>query len=66
MKTFLHCSVLAFVVLAISASPAFAHYDHDKTGYFDEHHHHHDFVRHNGHRGYWDHNDSGARVFITI
>jgi hypothetical protein len=52
-------------VIALSAGRTMA-YDHDDTGWFDEHHQHHAFSHHNGHRGYWDHNQSGAKVFITI
>jgi hypothetical protein len=40
-------------------------YQHDQTGYWDEHHVHHAYVTHNNHRGYWD-TRSGTRVFISL
>ena len=58
-------SILAAVVLSASASVAMA-YDHDDKGWFDDQHHHHSFTHHNGHRGYWDHDKSGAKIFITV
>jgi hypothetical protein len=58
-------STLAALIVAVSAGAASA-YDHDNTGYFDEHHQHHKFIHHNGHRGYWDHDKSGAKIFINV
>jgi hypothetical protein len=58
-------STLAAFLVAVSFGAASA-YDHDKTGWFDDNHHHHSFSHHNGHRGYWDHDKGGARVFITV
>ena len=56
-----------FAALLVTATAGIASaYDHDKTGWFDDHHHHHSFTRHNGHRGYWDHDKSGAKIFITV
>jgi hypothetical protein len=65
IQTLLVRSILVAALATISAGAASA-YDHDKTGWFDNDHHHHAFVRHHGHRGYWDHDRNGARVFITI
>jgi len=59
-------TLLAAVFITGSASLASAHYEHDSKGWFDEHHHHHDFVKYHGHRGYWDKDDHGAKVFIRI
>ena len=56
---------LVTLFVAVSAGNSLA-YEHDKTGYFDEHHTHHDFIHHGGHRGYYDHDKSGARVFIRV
>jgi hypothetical protein len=53
------------ILVAVSFGAASA-YDHDKTGWYDDNHHHHSFSHHNGHRGYWDHDKGGARVFITV
>ena len=58
-------SLLAVLFVAVAAGTAQA-YDHDKTGWFDDNHHHHSFTHHNGHRGYWDHDKSGAKIFITV
>jgi hypothetical protein len=58
-------SALAVLLITAGASRALA-YDHDNTGWFDEHHQHHAFIQNNGHRGYWDHDKSGAKVFISI
>jgi hypothetical protein len=58
------CIVVAlFIVVGAGRTVA---YDHDGTGWFDEHHNHHDFIQHNGHRGYWDHDKSGVQIFINI
>jgi hypothetical protein len=40
-------------------------YDHDSHGWYDSHHHRHPFIKHNGHRGYWD-QQNGTKVFISI
>ena len=58
-------SILVSLFIAVGAGRALA-YDHDSTGWFDNQHQHHAFIQHNGHRGYWDHNQSGAQVFINI
>jgi len=58
-------SILAILFIAVGAGRVLA-YDHDDKGWFDSQHHHHAFVHHNGHRGYWDHDNSGARIFINI
>jgi hypothetical protein len=58
-------SILAVLFIAISAARVLA-YDHDDKGWIDNQHQHHPFVQHSGHRGYWDHDKSGARVFINI
>jgi hypothetical protein len=58
-------SILALLFIAVGASRALA-YDQDDTGWFDEHHNHHAFIQHNGHQGYWDHDKSGAQIFINI
>jgi len=58
-------SILAVLFIAISAGRTLA-YDHDTTGWFDEHHNHHPFIQHNGHQGYWDHDKSGVQIFINI
>jgi hypothetical protein len=58
-------SILAVLLVATGAGVAQA-YDHDKTGWYDDHHHHHSFVKHNGHRGYWDHDKGGAKIFINV
>jgi hypothetical protein len=58
-------SILAAFFLSVGAGAAMA-YDHDDKGWFDNQHHHHAFTHHNGHRGYWDHDKSGAKIFITI
>jgi hypothetical protein len=57
--------ILAVLFVTVSAGRTLA-YDHDSNGWYDEHHHHHGFIHHHGHRGYWDHDNSGARVFINI
>ena len=59
-------SLLVAALVVASAGKSFAHYDHDDKGWIDEKHQHHPFVHHNGHRGYWDKDDSGARIFIQI
>ena len=56
--------VAAFILTSTGRS--LAHYDHDKTGWFDEHHQHHAYIQHNGHRGYWDTNDKGVKIFVNI
>jgi hypothetical protein len=58
-------SILAVLFIAVGASRALA-YDHDDSGWFDEHHNHHAYIQHDGHRGYWDHDKSGAQIFINI
>lgn len=58
-------SLLVSLLIAVGAGRALA-YDHDDNGWFDEHHQHHPFVQHSGHRGYWDHDKSGANIFINI
>ena len=58
-------SILAVLFIAVSAGRTLA-YDHDDTGWFDEHHNHHEFIQNNGHKGYWDHDKSGAQIFINI
>jgi hypothetical protein len=65
MKSILLRSVLAVVFIALAASRTLA-YDHDDKGWFDANHHHHAFIHHNGHRGYWDHDKTGAKIFITV
>jgi len=57
---------LAMALIVGSAGQALAHYNHDDRGWFDEHHHHHAFIIHEGHRGYWDNGDHGARIWISI
>jgi hypothetical protein len=58
---------LSLAVLFITAGAARTlAYDHDDKGWIDSQHHHHPFVQHSGHRGYWDHDKSGAKVFINI
>ncbi len=67
MKTrtsMLHLGLIAlFVAVSISRSMA---YDHDKTGWIDDKHQHHPFITHDSHKGYWDKDKSGAKVFIKI
>ena len=58
-------SALVVLFIAVGASRTLA-YDHDDTGWFDNQHHHHAFIQHNGHRGYWNHDQSGAQIFINI
>jgi len=58
-------SLLALLFLAGGVGRALA-YDHDNRGWIDNHHRHHAFIHHGGHRGYWDHDHSGARVFINV
>jgi hypothetical protein len=58
-------SILVALFIAVGAGRTMA-YDHDDTGWFDEHHNHHAFIQHNGHQGYWDHDKSGATIFINI
>jgi hypothetical protein len=58
-------SILVVLFIAVGAGRTLA-YDHDRTGWFDAHHHHQPFVQHGGHRGYWDHNQSGALIFIRV
>lgn len=64
-KTLLFAALVAAFITAGTAR-SLAHYDHDDKGWFDEHHQHHDFIKHNGHRGYWDHDEKGSRIFIKI
>ncbi len=65
MKTFLFATLLAVFVMA-GTGRSLAHYQHDDHGWYDEHNHRHDFITYNNHRGYWDHNDKGVKVFIRI
>jgi hypothetical protein len=58
-------SALVVLFIAVGASRTLA-YDHDDKGWFDNQHQHHAFIQHNGHRGYWDHDKSGAQIFINI
>lgn len=58
-------ALLALLFITASAAPILA-YDHDDKGWYDSHHHRHAFSHHNGHRGYWDHDNSGARIFISV
>ena len=57
--------LLAALFISVSANRTLA-YDHDRSGWFDEHHNHHAFIHYNGHRGYWDHDRSGVRIFINV
>jgi hypothetical protein len=57
-------SALAILFIAVGAGRTLA-YDHDEKGWLDEHHHH-VFIQHSGHRGYWDHDKGGVRIFINI
>lgn len=67
MKKHTNMLVLALVTLFVALSAGYSMaYEHDSKGWFDEHHHHHAFIKHNGHRGYWDHDKHGAKVFITV
>jgi hypothetical protein len=65
MKSIILRSMLAIIFIAVAAGRTLA-YDHDSSGWFDSHHHHHAFTHHNGHRGYWDHDKGGAKIFITV
>ncbi len=58
--------LLIATLLAVGASRSFAHYDHDDKGWYDEHHHHHAFIYHNHHRGYWDTDPNGVKIFINV
>ena len=58
-------STLVVLFIGVSAGRTLA-YDHDDKGWFDEHHHHHAFIQHEGHRGYWDHDKSGVKIFVNI
>ena len=58
-------SILVALFVAVGAGRAMA-YDHDDKGWFDNQHNHHAFIQHNGHQGYWDHDKSGAQIFINI
>lgn len=66
MKSLLLSSAIAAVLLFVGTGSSWAHYDHDHSGWYDEHHHHHAYTHYHGHRGYWDRNDSGARIWISI
>ena len=67
MKTIHKGSLLAVMALLFAGTMGRTlAYDHDDSGWFDNNHVHHAFVHHNGHRGYWDHDNSGARIFINI
>jgi hypothetical protein len=59
-------TLLTTAFLVAGAGRSLAHYDHDDKGWFDEHHHHHAFLMHNGHRGYWDTDDKGVKIFVNI
>jgi hypothetical protein len=65
IKRNLLLSTLAVLFMAVGAGRALA-YDHDDSGWFDAHHQHHPYDHHDGHRGYWDHDQTGARIFISI
>ena len=58
--------ILGFIVLtlaAFGATRALAYNNwHDDKHWYDKAGHSHNFVKHNGHHGYWD-TDSGAKVF---
>ena len=58
--------VLVGILIVAGTGKSLAHYDHDDKGWYDEHHHHHSFIMHHGHRGYWDHDDHGAKIFISL
>jgi hypothetical protein len=58
-------SILAVLFIAVSPGRTLA-YDHDDKGWFDENHQHHPFIQHSGHQGYWDHDKSGAQIFINV
>ena len=58
-------SILVALFIAVGAGRTMA-YDHDDKGWFDNQHQHHAFIQHNGHQGYWDHDKSGAQIFINI
>jgi hypothetical protein len=58
-------SILVALFVAVGAGRTMA-YDHDDKGWFDNQHQHHAFIQHNGHQGYWDHDKSGAQIFINI
>jgi hypothetical protein len=58
--------LLLATFLVAGAGRTLAHYERDDKGWFDANHRHHDFIQHNGHRGYWDHDDHGTLVFINI
>lgn len=58
-------STLVVLFIAVGSGCALA-YQHDNKGWFDNQHRHHPFVQHSGHRGYWDHDSRGAKVFINI
>lgn len=59
-------SSLAIVLASVGVGTASAHYTHDQKGWYDENHHRHDYVTHNGHKGYWDKNGKGIWAFIRI
>jgi hypothetical protein len=59
-------AALALAFIVGGAGKALAHYDHDDKGWYDEHHHQHAFIMHGGHRGYWDNDKHGDRIFISI
>jgi hypothetical protein len=64
MKKLSFLALVAFI-LAVGAGRTLA-YDHDDKGWIDDQHHHHNFIHHGGHRGYWDHDKSGAKIFINV
>ena len=62
-KTILFLGLTALLT-AFAGSRAQA-YDHDKHGWYDEHHHRHDYIVYHHHRGFWDQRN-GAWIFINI
>lgn len=64
IKRNLILSILAVTFIAAGTGRTLA-YDHDKTGWFDEHHQHQPFIQHSGHQGYWDHDKSGPAFLST-
>jgi outer membrane lipoprotein SlyB len=68
MKTNRHHLVRSILVALFVAGCAGGNmaYAHDDYSSYDSQHHRHVFVHHNGHRGYWERNDRGALVFVTL
>jgi hypothetical protein len=58
--------LLVATLIIAGTGRSLAHYDHDDKGWVDGHHQHHPYIMHNGHRGYWDQDDHGAKIFISI